>query len=388
MTFGPCRSNPRLGTAVVPVAPLVALWVAASPAAAQNLCEIYSVRSGDTLSEIANTAGVSGGYQMVFNANRDLLSNPNRIEIGQRLKIPCADGSLPGTVITTAAPAAEPAPAPEATVAAEPEPAPEPAPAATDTAAAPAAEPAALPPIRFLTGGAYAPFTDPDLPQQGMFTELVMTALNANETAPESSVTFVDDWGEHLSVLLPSGAFDMGFPWYRPNCEQFEYLGEDSQNRCTNYNMSEPFYEAVVGYYTLDGSSYASVTTPEALMGARLCRPAGWFTFDLEARQLVEPNVTILVPGTQIECWEALQAGEVDVVTFDALPAEEDQKTLGITEEITELSDLAELATLHVYTPKTNPNGEKYLALLNAGLAEMRANGKWFEVVSRHLAGQ
>jgi hypothetical protein len=26
------------------------------------------------------------------------------------------------------------------------------------------------------------------------------------------------------------------------------------------------------------------------------------------------------------------------------------------------------------------------IAALNAGLAEMRANGKWFEIVSRHLS--
>lgn len=365
----PCSASKALAI----VAPAAALWMAASPAAAQGLCETYVVRKGDTLSRIAADAGVAGGFQVLFSANSDVLRDPNLIEVGQRLRIPCADGSLPGTA--SAAPAT---PAPETAAAAEP--------AATPAPAEPAAAaPSDLPAIRFLTGGNYAPFTDQELPQQGMFTELVTTALKLNPSPPDYTVSFVDDWGEHLTVLLPTGAFDMGFPWYRPDCGLIDYLGEDSRNRCNNYNFSEPFYEAVVGYYTLKGSAFEAATTPDQLRGARLCRPQGWFTFDLEARQLIEPNVSMTVPGTQIECMEALIAGNVDVVTYDALPAEEDIRTLGIGDRVTELADLAGLATLHVVTPKTNPNGEAYLALLNNGLAELRNNGEWFAIVSRQL---
>ncbi|HEY9232148.1 MAG TPA: LysM peptidoglycan-binding domain-containing protein [Blastocatellia bacterium] len=49
----------------------------------------YEVKSGDTLSGIAKK--VSGGkltYQQIFDANRDILSDPNKIQPGQKLKIP------------------------------------------------------------------------------------------------------------------------------------------------------------------------------------------------------------------------------------------------------------------------------------------------------------
>jgi LysM repeat protein len=49
----------------------------------------YEVKSGDTLSAIAQK--VSGGkltYQQIFEANRDVLSDPNKIQPGQKLKIP------------------------------------------------------------------------------------------------------------------------------------------------------------------------------------------------------------------------------------------------------------------------------------------------------------
>ncbi len=52
----------------------------------------YEVESGDTLSKIAKE--VSGGklnYNQIFEANRDKLSDPDKIQVGQRLVIPNFD---------------------------------------------------------------------------------------------------------------------------------------------------------------------------------------------------------------------------------------------------------------------------------------------------------
>lgn len=49
----------------------------------------YEVKSGDTLTAIAQK--VTGGklsYQQIFEANRDVLSDPDKIQAGQKLKIP------------------------------------------------------------------------------------------------------------------------------------------------------------------------------------------------------------------------------------------------------------------------------------------------------------
>jgi LysM repeat protein len=49
----------------------------------------YTVKSGDTLSKIAHEFyGNAGAYMRIFEANRDKLSDPNRIQIGQELVIP------------------------------------------------------------------------------------------------------------------------------------------------------------------------------------------------------------------------------------------------------------------------------------------------------------
>ena len=60
---------------------------AAAPAAAS--ATTYTVKSGDTLSAIAKQhLGDANAYMKIFEANRDQLSDPDKIKPGQVLKIP------------------------------------------------------------------------------------------------------------------------------------------------------------------------------------------------------------------------------------------------------------------------------------------------------------
>ena len=50
---------------------------------------IYEVKAGDTLSKIAKQEyGDVNAYMVIFEANKDILKNPNLIHPGQKLKIP------------------------------------------------------------------------------------------------------------------------------------------------------------------------------------------------------------------------------------------------------------------------------------------------------------
>ena len=51
--------------------------------------DTYTVKAGDTLSRIAkDKLGDANAYMEIFNANRDQLSDPDKIKPGQVLKIP------------------------------------------------------------------------------------------------------------------------------------------------------------------------------------------------------------------------------------------------------------------------------------------------------------
>jgi nucleoid-associated protein YgaU len=53
--------------------------------------ETYTVKSGDTLSKIAKEhLGDANAYMKIFNANKDQLTDPDKIKPGQVLKIPTA----------------------------------------------------------------------------------------------------------------------------------------------------------------------------------------------------------------------------------------------------------------------------------------------------------
>jgi nucleoid-associated protein YgaU len=60
---------------------------APAPAAAPAPTGSYTVRSGDTLAAIAAAQGVQGGWQALYERNRDRLSNPNLIYVGQVLVV-------------------------------------------------------------------------------------------------------------------------------------------------------------------------------------------------------------------------------------------------------------------------------------------------------------
>ena len=58
----------------------------AAPAAE---AQVYEVKPGDTLGHIAQRFyGKASLYAKIFEANRDILSDPNLIKVGQKLKIP------------------------------------------------------------------------------------------------------------------------------------------------------------------------------------------------------------------------------------------------------------------------------------------------------------
>ena len=51
--------------------------------------QVYEVKAGDTLGAIAQRFyGKASLYPKIFEANRDILTNPDLIKVGQKLKIP------------------------------------------------------------------------------------------------------------------------------------------------------------------------------------------------------------------------------------------------------------------------------------------------------------
>ncbi len=407
----------------------LALAAATGAATAQEACSTYEIQRGDSLRELAIQVYATEDYRFIYDVNRDVIgSNPNIIRVGDILTFPCLEDigrapELPDTeagrmaaemaseLVKAAEERAEKAiAAAEARVAAAEAEAKKASEDAVIAARAEAkkeieaarAEGAALirnaeggerPEIRdrqllLITGGNYAPFTDEALPNRGLYTDLVETAML--RAAPEQpyKIQFVNDWSSHLDLLMPTLAFDATFPWSRPNCEEAEALSESDRTRCETYNFSNPFYEVVDTFFAKDGSGYEETLTYSDFVDATICRPEGWSLSHMDAVGLYEPAIKLMRPVSPDDCFHAVMDGSADIIAIEAHLAVEAIGRLGYEHQIIENPNLAAIKSLNVMTHKDNPDGEAILETLNQGLAIMQQSGEWRDIVSTALRYQ
>lgn len=356
-----------------------AILLSGTAALAQDACTTYTVAAGDNLRYIARSAyGDADLYRVIYDANVSTIGEKaDLIEIGTKLEIPCKpDVSSTETAAVAAEPAAEVQAETETVtaVSATPEPA--------------AVDPAApmVKPLGFVTGNGYAPFADETLPGGGMMTQLVEMAVFRADPAIPYSLTFINDWQAHIDALLPSGAYDLSFPWIRPNCEAPETLSPSDQTRCNDFVFSGPFYEIVDGFFAMPDSGLTSVTKFSEFQGKRVCRPEGYTTGVLDSAGLTADMITLIRPVAATECFQALAAGEVDLVSIDAEVGDSALAKLGMTGKVVQNPHLMSLLSLHVIAHKSNQRAVDLVGQLDSGLIEMYESGEWYDIVSTALA--
>ncbi len=348
-----------------------AVLLPGTAALAPEACSTSTVKVGDNLRFIARAAyGDADKYRLIYEANVSIIGEKaDLIEIGTALMIPCDPASTETAAV--AAPAEAAVTEAVTPVAATPDP-------------APAAE--TEKPISFVTGNGYAPFADEMLPGGGMMTQLVeMSVFRADPSIPYT-LTFINDWQAHIDALLPSGAYDLSFPWVRPNCESPETLSPGDQVRCADFVFSGPFYEIVDGFFAMRDSGLGSVTQYADFAGKRICRPEGYTTGVLDAVGLTVPTITLTRPVEATDCFQALAAGEVDLVSIDAEVGDAAAAKLGLTAQIEQNPHLTTLLSLHIIAHRSNQRAVAMISQLDAGLIEMYQSGEWYEIVSSALS--
>lgn len=317
------------------------------------------VAEGDTLFSIAEEQlGDLSRWSLIFYNNPDvqggsLLDLPT----GTVLAIPCPETAAQAPTPVTPAP----------TVQADPKP------LQKDTQAE----------IRLVTASNYAPFTDLDWPGQGMLTELVNAAFEATPNPLTYSIEWENDWSQHLFPMLDSKEYDMGFPWFKPDCD-----GNPSNERCAHFHFSDPLVDLVILLFSRSDDPL-SFETDSDLHGKTLCRPAGYFTHDLDRadrRWLTDGLVTLKQPATPDACFAMLVDGQVDAVALNEFLGVQKMFELDLTDKVAPLSRPVSVEGLHVLISKKHWRGTAHLYRFNAGLAKLKQSDRYNEIVSRHLA--
>lgn len=339
--------------------------LAAQGAAAQSCGGVYTVQSGDSLSLIADSLYKDAGkWSVIHTQNISAIGpRPNAIRVGMRLDMPCI-GGLPvglegGKQITSVEP-----------VAARP----------VEIVAGNAAF---RNKINLLTGDDFKPFTGKDLHNGGLITDLVNTAMTAAEPEQGYAIHWVDSWDSHFDPLLSNALLDIGFPWYRPNCDELP----DSY-RCANLLFSEPLFETLMLMFAA-ADRPLTYNTDDDLLGKAICRPKGYDTsiFDENGRNWLRDEKIELVTGNTPEhCFELVLDGKADALVLNEFGGREKMSDLGLNEQIQIVPQPISIQSHFIVVHKSHPDADKLLAVVNEGVKEIRENGEYQRIVEDHMA--
>jgi polar amino acid transport system substrate-binding protein len=326
---------------------VMGLWAAcAAPALGQSCDVTYTTVDGDTLFSVAEAHYQDyEKWSLIYYSNQGLgLEQPLAIPAGTKLYIPCLEAE--------ATPDATPLQQSDAE-------------------------------LRFLTGSNYAPFTDKNWPGQGLITELVNAIMEETPNPVPYAVDWEDDWSKHLFPLLDEAKYDMGFPWLKPDC-----AADPANERCANFHFSDPLFEMPIQLFVKADADFTFDSDAD-VEGKTLCRPKGYYTHDLDAQGrnwLKEGKITLVTPDTPDECFTMLVAGEVDAVPENLFLGADKINAMGLRGKVKPLERPLSTETLHVIVSKKHWRGTTFLYRINAGLAKIKADGRYDEIVKRHLA--
>jgi polar amino acid transport system substrate-binding protein len=325
---------------------LAAGWLAAGPALA--ICDVtYRSQPGDTLGSIAAAHyGDAASWRLLSDANPGLAAASGAaaaVEPGSDVAVPC--------------------------------PPPEPA----RTGAAPVPDPGAL---QLLTGGTSVPFTDAGAAGGGMIPELVEAIMAAAPDPLPHVVVWDDDLAAHRARVA-STAVDMGFPWPAPDC-----TADPGGEPCLAFHYSDPLFEVPVQLF-VRAEGPVRFDDDGDIEGLRLCRAEGLPVDDLDVGGrdwLASGKVTLARPDSLDGCLVLLMRGEVDAVTDTLFRGADRIHALGLKGQVVALERPVSLQTLHVAVSRRHWRGTTLLYRVNAGLAAIRASGRYDEIVARHLS--
>ncbi|MEM9795373.1 MAG: LysM peptidoglycan-binding domain-containing protein [Pseudomonadota bacterium] len=335
-----------------------ALSIPAAAASADDIsCNTeYTVKAGDFLSSIAQRAyGNLSNFTVIYDANIDVIGpNPGIIRVGQRLVIPCLDGSAPGAVLAsveTSRPTGDGDDADRA--------------------------------FRVLSASGWRPFLDEDDPQGGLLTEIVELALVNADVQAEYEIDFVNDLDAHLDPLLTKRAFDVSVGQLEPACDADAELGPESQFLCDNFRFSDPLYEEIFGYYSM--ASDPEFTSHQELLGKTICRAADHTLIPLEAVGLLEPAIEIVRAPDAAACIDFVMEEKVDIALVAIEVADARIQELDARERVQMHESLSYVDFFHATVANDNPRADAILSTINNGLGNIKESGLWFQTVRRHM---
>jgi polar amino acid transport system substrate-binding protein len=225
-------------------------------------------------------------------------------------------------------------------------------------------------PLRLVTGADYPPFADPLLPSGGLVTALVLAAFAAADVPAEAPL--FEPWRRGYQDVL-DGSDDATFPYVHTPRREREML------------FSDPIYD-IVSVALFRAGSGRDYTGPDSLRGSTLCLPIGFASAPPIAELIEAGAVQVEQPTTTDHCLRELAAGRVDVFVSAADLLDQRIAILfGDSSPFVRAALPVYRQSLHLVAARGNPNAADLIRRFNAGLADLRGDGRYDEIVRRQL---
>ncbi|MBE9609085.1 substrate-binding periplasmic protein [Chitinilyticum piscinae] len=208
-------------------------------------------------------------------------------------------------------------------------------------------------PLKLVTGNGYPPFTDEQLAQGGLATELVRRA--ATRAGFEMELTW-RPWQHGYQAAL-DGEFAGTFP----------YISTPEREKLFHY--SAPLFEL---HFVVFGRAGRALNgkKPETLQGLRYCNPHGWAHLPVMAEMMKSGAVAVAKPYGMDSCMKMVALGRADFAITDREQGERVLQDLGDTARaVRPLGEEMAQMSLHLIIPRNRPDAESLLQRFNAGLA-------------------
>lgn len=221
-----------------------------------------------------------------------------------------------------------------------------------------------------VTGPGYAPFADPDLRNGG----LAVTVLEAALASQDRSITVkFRPWRRGYQRTV-NGDVDGTFPYVR------------TKERAQDVLFSEPMFQVKPKVVSSAQAPVEFDGTKASLDGHRMCLPEGYAPQKMLKEMIAAGRLTTLKPSSLDKCLPLVQRDRADFVVVNNFVWPSTIEEASYRARDFHVSDQeVEINNLYFIVGKAHEKPRSVLATVNDGLAAIRKNGKFEEIVQGYL---
>ena len=191
-------------------------------------------------------------------------------------------------------------------------------------------------------------------------------------------------------ALLDQRTARIGLPFARPDCEHRPTLGPAAAALCDRFVFSKPVFQALQVFFVRHGSDFTFERDGE-VAGRTICAAEAGDVGSLDAKDrhwLQGDLITLLRRPTLAGCLTALDHGDVDAVLADDLAGRAEIEHQQLTDRVEVVRRPVATLDMCAIADKANAEAGEAIRHLDAGIAAMKSDGRYAEIVLHRLGQQ